>query len=71
MKITRETVHYVAELAKRELGEAEPEIYRRLLDDILTFLETLNQLDTSGAEAMAQVVAAGEGPCCAAAWLED
>jgi aspartyl-tRNA(Asn)/glutamyl-tRNA(Gln) amidotransferase subunit C len=71
MKITRETVQYVAELANLELGEAEVETYRRQLDAILTYVETLNQLDTAGVDPMAQVVAAGEGAGNLPAWRED
>ncbi|HEV2387572.1 MAG TPA: Asp-tRNA(Asn)/Glu-tRNA(Gln) amidotransferase subunit GatC [Candidatus Acidoferrales bacterium] len=67
MKITRETVLHVAELANLELSEAEVETYRRQLDEILSYVEKLNQLDTSGVEPMAQVVAAD----AAAAWRED
>jgi aspartyl-tRNA(Asn)/glutamyl-tRNA(Gln) amidotransferase subunit C len=70
MKITRETVQYVAELANLELAEAELEMYRRQLDAILTYVETLNQLDTSGVEPMAQVVTAGAATG-RPAWRED
>lgn len=69
MKITRETVLYVADLANLELGETEAETYRRQLDEILTYVDKLNQLDTSGVEPMAQVVAADAGG--AAGWRED
>jgi aspartyl-tRNA(Asn)/glutamyl-tRNA(Gln) amidotransferase subunit C len=58
MKITRETVLYVADLAHLELPEDEVETYRQQLDQILTYVEKLNQLDTSGVDPLAQVVAA-------------
>jgi aspartyl-tRNA(Asn)/glutamyl-tRNA(Gln) amidotransferase subunit C len=70
MKITRETVQYVAELANLELADAEVETYRRQLDAILTYIETLNQLDTGGVDPMSQVVAA-EGAGNLPAWRED
>ncbi len=57
MKITREDVLKVAELAHLELSEAEVEMYQRQLDSILTYMEKLNELDTSRAEPMAQVLA--------------
>jgi aspartyl-tRNA(Asn)/glutamyl-tRNA(Gln) amidotransferase subunit C len=55
MKITREQVLRVAELAHLELTEAEVDTYSRQLDSILTYIEKLNQLDTSQVEPMAQV----------------
>ncbi len=69
MKITRETVLYVADLAHLELQEGEVETYRQQLDQILTYVETLNQLDTGGVDPLAQVVAAAADP--AAGWRED
>lgn len=69
MKITRETVLHVAELAHLELKETEVETYRHHLDEILTYVEKLNELDTSRVEPMAQVVVAGADP--AAGWRED
>jgi aspartyl-tRNA(Asn)/glutamyl-tRNA(Gln) amidotransferase subunit C len=58
MKITRDDVLHVAELAHLELSEAEVEMYRGQLDSILTYIEKLNQLDTSEVEPLAQVLAA-------------
>jgi aspartyl-tRNA(Asn)/glutamyl-tRNA(Gln) amidotransferase subunit C len=55
MKITREQVTRVAELAHLELSEAELDVYSRQLDNILAYVEKLNQLDTSQVEPMAQV----------------
>jgi len=53
MKITREDVLRVAELAHIELTEAEVETYRGQLDSILEYVEKLNQLNTAGVEPMA------------------
>lgn len=58
MKISREDVVKVAALANLELSEAEVDTYRRHLDDILTYIDKLNELDTSGVEPLTQVVAA-------------
>ncbi len=55
MKITREQVIRVAELAHLELSDAELDVYSRQLDNILAYIEKLNQLDTSQVEPMAQV----------------
>jgi aspartyl-tRNA(Asn)/glutamyl-tRNA(Gln) amidotransferase subunit C len=64
MKITREDVLRVAELAHLELSEAEIEMFSRQLDSILTYVDKLNELDTSNVEPMAQVAppaASGQG----------
>ena len=58
MKITREDVLKVAALANLELTDAEVDAYRGQLDDILTYIDKLNEIDTSGVEPMTQVVAA-------------
>jgi aspartyl-tRNA(Asn)/glutamyl-tRNA(Gln) amidotransferase subunit C len=57
MKITREDVLRVAELAHLELSGAEVEMFRGQLDSILGYIEKLNQLDTSAVEPLAQVLA--------------
>ena len=64
MKITREDVLRVAELAHLELSEAEIEMFSRQLDSILSYVEKLNELDTSKVEPMAHVAppsASGDG----------
>lgn len=55
MKISREEVLRVAELAHLELSEGEAETYRGQLDSILEYIETLNRLDVSGVEPMSQM----------------
>ena len=63
MKITREDVLRVAELAYLELSEAELETYRKQVDEILEYIDKLNELDTTHVEPMAQVLTdEGEGP---------
>ena len=57
MKINREDVLRVAELAYLDLSEAELETYRKQLDDILEYAGKLNELDTASVEPMAQVLA--------------
>ena len=56
MKISREEVLRVAELAHLELSEAEAETYRGQLDSILEYVDKLNEVDLSGVEPMAQVL---------------
>jgi len=57
VKITREDVVRVAELAYLHLSEDELEKYRRQIDEILDYIGKLNELETSGVEPMAQVLA--------------
>ena len=56
MKISREDVERVAELAYLDLTEAELETYRTQIDEILEYIGKLNELDTAGVEPMAQVL---------------
>jgi aspartyl-tRNA(Asn)/glutamyl-tRNA(Gln) amidotransferase subunit C len=58
MKISRDDVLKVAALANLELTDVEVETYRGQLDDILTYIDKLNAIDTSNIEPMTQVVAA-------------
>ena len=60
MKISREDVLRVAELANLELTEAERKTYGDQLESILSYCEKLNELDTSGVEPMAQVLTGAE-----------
>ena len=48
MKITPEEVRYVAKLARLSLSEAEVAETTRQLDGILSYVEKLGELDTSG-----------------------
>jgi aspartyl-tRNA(Asn)/glutamyl-tRNA(Gln) amidotransferase subunit C len=57
MKISREDVVRVAELAYLDLSEAELEMYRTQIDEILEYIGKLNELDTAKVEPMAQVLA--------------
>ena len=57
MRISREDVEKVAELAYLDLSEAELETYRTQIDEILEYIGKLNELDTTGVQPMAQVLA--------------
>lgn len=61
MKISREDVLRVAELAHLGLSPEEADKYREQLDGILTYVEKLNELDLEKVEPMAQVLYAGSG----------
>ena len=56
MKITEERVRYVADLANLKLSDAEIQRFSHDLDDILTHIEALDELDTTNVAPMAQVV---------------
>lgn len=60
MKISRDDVLRVAELAYLDLSEGELETYRAQIDEILEYIDKLNALDTSDIEPMAQVLAEGQ-----------
>ncbi len=61
MKITREDVLRVAELAHLGLSADEVETYQKQLDAILSYVDKLNELDVSTVEPMAQVLYAAPG----------
>jgi aspartyl-tRNA(Asn)/glutamyl-tRNA(Gln) amidotransferase subunit C len=55
MKISREDVLRVAELAHLGLSPEEIETYRDQLDGILSYIDKLKELDITSVEPMAQV----------------
>jgi aspartyl-tRNA(Asn)/glutamyl-tRNA(Gln) amidotransferase subunit C len=56
VKITEEQVRYVAGLANLNLSSDEIARMVHDLDEILTHIDKLNQVDTEGIEPMAQVL---------------
>jgi aspartyl-tRNA(Asn)/glutamyl-tRNA(Gln) amidotransferase subunit C len=56
VKITEDEVRYVADLANLKLSEAEIQRFSHDLDEILTHIDTLNELETSNVAPMAQVL---------------
>jgi aspartyl-tRNA(Asn)/glutamyl-tRNA(Gln) amidotransferase subunit C len=56
LKLTEKEVRYVADLANLRLDDAEVSRMTRDLDEILTHIDKLNELDTSNVEPMAQVL---------------
>ena len=61
LKISREEVLRVAELAHLELTPEEVGLYRGQLDEILAYISKLEQLDVSNVEPMAQVLFTAAG----------
>jgi aspartyl-tRNA(Asn)/glutamyl-tRNA(Gln) amidotransferase subunit C len=56
VKISEKDVRYVAALANLELSDADAAQFAVDMDSILTYVEKLNELDTSAVEPMAQVL---------------
>ncbi len=56
MKISREQVEHIAELAKLALTDEELEIYADQLSAILDYVDELSQLDTSAIPPTASVL---------------
>jgi aspartyl-tRNA(Asn)/glutamyl-tRNA(Gln) amidotransferase subunit C len=56
VKITEKEVRYVADLANLKLTGDEIARMARDLDEILTHIDKLNELDTTNVEPMAQVL---------------
>lgn len=56
MKITEQEVRYVAALANLSLKDEETHKLRADLDEILGYIDKLNELDTSNVAPMAQVL---------------
>lgn len=50
MKITKREVEYVAHLARLTIGEDETEKFTSQLNDILVYMDILNNVDTAGVE---------------------
>lgn len=56
MKLTDKEVRYVADLANLRLSDREVQKMSHDLGQILTYIEELNELDTTSVEPMAQVL---------------
>lgn len=52
MQITDQTLEYVSALAKLKLTEEEKERAKKDLGEILGYMDTMNELDTTGIEPM-------------------
>jgi len=55
-KISNVEVRHVALLARLRLNEEEEEMYAEQLNSILDYMQTLNEIETSGVEPKAHVV---------------
>ncbi|MFQ5914700.1 MAG: Asp-tRNA(Asn)/Glu-tRNA(Gln) amidotransferase subunit GatC [Nitrospinota bacterium] len=57
MKLTREQVEHVADLARLKFSGEELERFREQLTNILTYIDMLNEVDTEGVEPVTTVLA--------------
>ena len=56
MSVTRKDVEYIAELARLRFDEEELESYTAQLNQILEYVEKLNELDTENVEPLSHPV---------------
>jgi aspartyl-tRNA(Asn)/glutamyl-tRNA(Gln) amidotransferase subunit C len=57
LKITKNEVEYVAHLARLEFTEEEKGKFTSQLNDILTYMDMLNRIDTANVEPMSHAIA--------------
>ncbi|MDZ7758178.1 Asp-tRNA(Asn)/Glu-tRNA(Gln) amidotransferase subunit GatC [Rhodohalobacter sp.] len=55
MSVTKDDVYYVANLARLQLDDNEAEGLQKDMNNILGYIETLNELDTSDVEPLEHV----------------
>jgi len=56
MKITVDMVEHVAKLSRLEFSQPEKELFAGQLDAILSYVDKLNELDTTGIEPTSHVL---------------
>lgn len=56
MKVTKEMIEHVANLARLNLTEAEKEKLTVEMENIISYVDKLNELDTSGVEQTQHVM---------------
>jgi aspartyl-tRNA(Asn)/glutamyl-tRNA(Gln) amidotransferase subunit C len=56
LKISKEEVAYVAHLARLEFSETEKETFTGQLNDILLYMDKLNEVDTAGVEPLSHAI---------------
>jgi aspartyl-tRNA(Asn)/glutamyl-tRNA(Gln) amidotransferase subunit C len=55
MKLDKQEIKHIAELARLHLTDKEMETYGSQLTDILSYIDQLKEVDTTGVEPTAQV----------------
>jgi len=56
MKITHEEVRYVADLARLDLDESAVEKFAGQIDEILAYIDKLNEVDTEGVDPTSHAI---------------
>ncbi len=56
MKVTKEIIEHVANLARLNISEAEKEKLTFEMENILSYVDKLNELDTSGVKPLEHVI---------------
>ena len=56
MSVTKKEVEHIAKLARLEFSEEEKEKFTRQFNEILSYIEQLNKLDTSNIEPLSHVI---------------
>ncbi len=56
MKVTKETIEHVADLARLNLTETEKERLTSEMEKIISYVDKLNELDTSDIKPMEHVI---------------
>jgi aspartyl-tRNA(Asn)/glutamyl-tRNA(Gln) amidotransferase subunit C len=57
LKLTTQDVEYVAKLARLDVTNQEKEKFTAQLNDILLYIDKLNELDTTGVAPMSHAIA--------------
>ena len=57
MKLSTQDVEYVAKLARLDVTDSEKEKFTAQLNDILLYIDKLNELDTTGVAPMSHAIA--------------
>ncbi|MEN6620615.1 MAG: Asp-tRNA(Asn)/Glu-tRNA(Gln) amidotransferase subunit GatC [Smithella sp.] len=57
MMISKQEVEYVAHLARLEIDDNQKDKFTSQLNDILLYIDKLNELDTKGVEPMSHAIA--------------
>lgn len=56
MKVTKETIEHAADLARLNISEAEKEKFTSEMEKIISYVDKLNELDTTNVKPMEHVI---------------
>jgi aspartyl-tRNA(Asn)/glutamyl-tRNA(Gln) amidotransferase subunit C len=55
MKLSKEEIQHIADLARLDLSDKEIDVYGEQLSQVLSYIDQLQEVDTTGIEPTAQV----------------